>query len=65
MKTKICFFITKGAWGGAQRYVYNLATSLPENKYDVLVITGSGEILKNKLREKQVSEELINYEKFY
>lgn len=54
MKTKICFFITKGTWGGAQRYVYNLATNLPENKYDVLVITGSGEILKNKLREKGV-----------
>lgn len=54
MKTKICFLITKGTWGGAQRYVYNLATNLPENKYDVLVITGSGEILKNKLREKGV-----------
>ncbi len=54
MKTKICFFITKGNWGGAQRYVYNLATSLPQNKYDVLVITGKGEILKNKLREKGI-----------
>ncbi len=54
MKTKICFLITKGTWGGAQRYVYNLATNLPENKYDVLVITGSGEILKNKLRERGI-----------
>lgn len=54
MKTKICFLITKGTWGGAQRYVYNIATNLPQNKFEVLVITGSGEILKNKLREKGI-----------
>lgn len=60
MKTKICFLITKGTWGGAQRYVYNIAVNLPESKYDVLVITGNGEILKNKLREKGVKSYEIN-----
>ncbi|HRH26749.1 MAG TPA: glycosyltransferase family 4 protein [Parcubacteria group bacterium] len=60
MKTKICFLITKGTWGGAQRYVYNLAVNLPSNKYDVLVITGSGEILRDKLREKGVRAFEIN-----
>lgn len=50
-KTKVGFIITKGVWGGAQKYVYNLATSLPQNKYDVFVITGPGGILKRKLEE--------------
>lgn len=54
MKIKICFLITKGTWGGAGRYVYNIATSLPHNKYDVTVVTGEGEILKRKLVEKNI-----------
>ena len=49
MKTKICYVITKGNWGGAQKYVYTLATSLPKDRYDVLVIMGEGNILKEKL----------------
>ena len=53
-KTKICFAITKGVWGGAQKYVYTLATSLPKDEYDVCVITGEGKILKNKLEEKGI-----------
>ncbi len=48
-KTRICFVITKGNWGGAQKYVYNLATLLPREKYDVLVICGAGNILREKL----------------
>jgi glycosyltransferase involved in cell wall biosynthesis len=58
-KVKVCFLITKGVWGGAQKYVYTLATSLPQDRYDVLVITGSGEILKNKLQQKGIRVEEI------
>ena len=53
-KTKICFAITKGNWGGAQKYVYQLAVSLPKEECDVLVILGKGNILKQKLEEKGV-----------
>lgn len=50
-KIKIGYIITKGVWGGAGKYVYSLATSLPKDKYDVFVITGEGEILKRRLTE--------------
>lgn len=48
-KTKVCFVVTKGVWGGAQKYVFSLATSLPKNNYEVIVISGEGETLPNKL----------------
>ena len=53
-KKKVCFVVTKGVWGGAQKYVYILATSLPKNQYDVVVITGEGNVLKSKLEEKNI-----------
>jgi glycosyltransferase involved in cell wall biosynthesis len=48
-KTKIFYLITKGNWGGAQRYVYELATALPRADFEVTVIMGEGEILEKKL----------------
>lgn len=48
-KTKIFYFITKGNFGGAQRYVYDLATSLPKADFEVTVAFGEGDILQNKL----------------
>lgn len=53
-KTKICFVITKGNWGGAQKYLFTLATSLPKDKYDVLAIVGVGEILKKKIEKEGI-----------
>ena len=53
-RKKICFVVTKGVWGGAQKYVYTLATSLPKEEYDVSVITGKGNALKEKLDGKGV-----------
>ncbi len=40
-KEKILFVITKSNFGGAQRYVYDLATHLPKEKYDVAVVHGT------------------------
>ena len=37
---KVLFVITKSNWGGAQRYVYDLATNLPKDKFDIKVILG-------------------------
>lgn len=39
-KRKILFVITKSNWGGAQRYVYDLATHLPKEQFDVSVAFG-------------------------
>ncbi len=59
-KIKICYVITKGVWGGAQKYLFALATSLPQDKYEVYAIVGAGGILKNKLEENGVRVFEIN-----
>jgi len=48
---KIIFVITKSNWGGAQRYVYDLSTSLPNDEYDVIVATGGKKTLYHKLKD--------------
>jgi len=53
-KTKVCFVITKGVWGGAQKYVYSLAVNLNPENYDVSVICGQGNELPKKLEEKGI-----------
>jgi len=53
-KLKIIYAITKGNWGGAQQYVYNLAKSLPKEKFEVSVICGQGKILKEKLEKENI-----------
>jgi len=53
-RTKIFYLITKGNFGGAQRYVYELASSLPTSDYEVSVILGEGETLAKKLTEKNI-----------
>jgi glycosyltransferase involved in cell wall biosynthesis len=40
MKKKILFLITKSNFGGAQRYVYELATSLPKERFTAVVAFG-------------------------
>lgn len=61
MKKKILFVITKSNWGGAQRYVYDLATSLPKDQFEVAVaFGGTGEtgastgLLAERLKESEV-----------
>ncbi len=39
-RKKVLFLITKSNWGGAQRYVYDLATSLSKETFDVAVAFG-------------------------
>lgn len=60
-KKKILYVITKSNWGGAQKYVYDMATSLPKNMFEVTVaLGGSGEknaeggLLKNRLEEAKI-----------
>ncbi len=51
---KIFFLITKGNFGGAQRYVFELATALPKSDFDVTVIAGQGDQLAEKLRSYDI-----------
>lgn len=41
MRKKILLCITKAMAGGAQKYVYDLATHLPPDQFDVAVVAGS------------------------
>lgn len=53
-KTKILFVITKSNFGGAQKYVYDLATSIPKDRFDVAVAVGGAGVLISKLREQNI-----------
>jgi len=48
---KVLYVITKSSWGGAQRYVYDLATNLPKDRFDVAVALGGNGLLKKNLEE--------------
>jgi glycosyltransferase involved in cell wall biosynthesis len=51
---KILFIITKSNFGGAQRYVYDLATNLPASDFEVAVAAGGAGELKTRLEEKGI-----------
>ena len=53
-KKKILFAITKGNWGGAQRYVFDLATNLPSDNFEVVVVCGEGSRLEAELQAKNI-----------
>ncbi len=59
-KRKILFCITKSNWGGAQRYVYDLATGISREKYEVAVVLGGNGKLKEKLETAGVRTISIN-----
>ncbi len=53
-KKKVLLVITKSNWGGAQRYVFDLATNLDKEQFDVTVILGGKGRLKEKLNENGI-----------
>ncbi len=60
-KRKVLYLITKSNWGGAQRYVYDLATNLDPNHFEPVVALGGngilGEMLHNAgIRTIELSE---------
>ncbi|TSC68090.1 MAG: hypothetical protein G01um101472_163 [Parcubacteria group bacterium Gr01-1014_72] len=54
-KKKILYIITKSNWGGAGRYVYDLATALPKEEYEVHVALGGDGLLAEKLRTASIT----------
>jgi glycosyltransferase involved in cell wall biosynthesis len=59
-KKKILYVITKSNFGGAQRYVYELATSLPKDDFDVTVAFGGNGLLKQKLEASGIKTRTIH-----
>ncbi len=53
-KKKIIYCITKANWGGAQKYVYDMATALDSSLYEVMVLMGGDGYLNTKLKEKGI-----------
>lgn len=52
-KKKILYVITKSNWGGAQAYVFDLATHLPK-EYEAVVALGGDGVLKSRLEKAGV-----------
>lgn len=48
-KKKVLYVITKSNWGGAQRYVYDLATTLNKSQFEVVVALGGEGVLLDML----------------
>ncbi len=53
-KKKVLLIITKSNFGGAQKYVFELAKSLKLNGYEVRVALGGDGILIDKLKEENI-----------
>lgn len=51
---KILYVITKSNFGGAQRYVYDLASGLPRDTYEVAVACGGNGPLVSKLTAEHI-----------
>ncbi len=49
-RRRLLFVITKSNWGGAQRYVYDLATALPKDEFEVQVAFGQPGRLAEELK---------------
>jgi len=54
MRKKILFLITQSNFGGAQRYVFDLATNLNKEKYEVAVAAGGDGPLFDKLKSADI-----------
>ena len=59
-KRKVLFVITKSNWGGAQRYVYDLATALPKDQFDAQVAYGQPGRLADELRQASIETHPIH-----
>lgn len=59
-KRKILYIITKSNWGGAQRYVFDLAKSL-KDECEITVASGGNGILFDKLKSEGIKTISIPY----
>lgn len=61
-RIKILYIITQDEMGGAQRYVLDLASSLEQNKYEVLVLAGGGkQDLSSELKQRRIEVRTVKH----
>src|SRR3989344_8443285 len=61
-KIRILFVITQGEFGGAQRYVFDLATALNKSEYEITVLIGQDpDKLKQKLEKANIKVEALRH----
>jgi glycosyltransferase involved in cell wall biosynthesis len=53
-RKKILYVITKSNWGGAQKYVFELATGLPKSQFEPVVVLGGNGMLTEKLKSSGI-----------
>ncbi len=53
-RKKVLYLITKSNWGGAQRYVYDLATTIDKEVFEPVVALGGDGILKEMLEHAHI-----------
>ena len=61
VKKRLLFLITKSNWGGAQRYVYDIATDLPSDHFQVTVAFGGHGMLADRLEQAGVRTVALPY----
>lgn len=54
MQKKVLFLITKSNWGGAQRYVFDLATNFNREEFEPVVLLGGNGELVQKLNDENI-----------
>lgn len=54
MRIKVLYLITKSNFGGAQRYVFDLASCLPKDQFEPVVALGGNGLLSEKLKRANV-----------
>lgn len=54
MTRKIIYLVTKSNWGGAQRYVFDIAANLSKDRFTVLVVSGGEGMLTEKLGKTKI-----------
>jgi glycosyltransferase involved in cell wall biosynthesis len=59
-KKKVLYVITKSNWGGAQRYVFDLATHLPKDQFEVAVAFGQRGLLAEKLEGAKIKTHYLS-----
>ncbi len=58
-KKKLFICITKSNWGGAQKYVFDIATNTPRDQFETSVLLGGDGDLKKRLEEAGVKTILL------
>lgn len=58
-KKKVLFVITKANWGGAQRYVFDIATHLDNNRFVSLVASGETGELTESLSHQHIQSFVV------